>query len=339
MTAKLNNKSIMVILAVLTTVVFAMSSQQLFGNDDPNAKSPKAAKEQAKEQGEVRDGIKDRAEKLGKELGLTEQQKKDAMPILENETKDLLSVMTNKSLTKEQMLEKINVIHQTTKEQLSKVLTLEQQKKYAEMNTDTNQDSQKFTERHIERISEKLNLTGQQKKDITPIIKNEMKVSLPIMTNKSLTKEQKMEKINAIHQATKGQLSRILTPEQLKKYAEMNTDTRDDSQKFAERHIDRMSEKLNLNRQQKKDIAPIIESEMKEVRAITNNESLTREQKWEKINAIHQATKERLSKILTPEQQRKYADEMEHQAPERNAEHSGEGHNNSQQKPVDSNSK
>ena len=241
----------MVILAVLTTVVFAMSSQQAFGKDDPNAKSPKAAKERAKGQGEVRDGIKERAEELGKELGLTEQQKKDAMPILENETKDLLSVMTSKSLTKEQML----------------------------------------------------------------------------------------EKINTIHQITKGQLSKMLTPEQQKKYAEMNTDTHDDSQKFAERHIDRMSEKLNLAGQQKKDIAPIIESEMKEVRAITNNESLTREQKWEKINAIHQATKERLSKILTPEQQRKYADEMEHQAPERNAEHSGEGHNNSQQKPVDSNSK
>ena len=115
MTAKLINKSIMVILAVLTTVAFAMSSQQAFGNDDPNAKSPKAAKEQAKGQGEVRDGIKDRAEELGKELGLTEQQKKEVMPILENETKDLLSVMTNKSLTKEQMLEKINAIHQSNK--------------------------------------------------------------------------------------------------------------------------------------------------------------------------------------------------------------------------------
>ena len=159
------------------------------------------------------------------------------------------------------------------------------------------------------------------------------------MTNKSLTKEQKMEKINAIHQATKEQLSKILTPEQLKKYAEMNTDTRDDSQKFAERHIERMSEKLNLTEQQKKDITPIIESEMKEVRAVTSNESLTKEQKWEKINAIHQTTKERLSKILTPEQQKKYADEMENQAREKNAENSGEGHNNNQQKPVDSNSK
>ena len=332
MTAKLINKSIMVILAVLTTVAFAISSQQAFGNDDPNAKSPKAAKEQAKGQGEAQDGIKERAEELGKELGLTEQQKKEIVPILENETKDLLSVMTNKSLTKEQMQEKINAIHQATKEQLNRMLTPEQQKKYAEMNTDTRQDNQQFIERHIERISEKLSLTGQQKKDITPIIKNEMKVSMPIMTNKSLTREQKLEKINAIHQATKEQLSRILTPEQMKKYAEMNTDTHDDSQKFVERHIERMGEKLNLTSQQKKDIAPIIESEMREMRAVTGNESLTKEQKREKINVIHQTTKERLSRILTPEQQKKYADEMENQTRERNAD-------NSRQKPADSNSK
>jgi Spy/CpxP family protein refolding chaperone len=148
-----------------------------------------------------------------------------------------------------------------------------------------------------------------------------------------------LEKINAIHQTTKEQLSRILTPEQLKKYAEMNTDTREDNQKFTERHIERMSEKLNLTEQQQKDITPIIESEMREVRALTSNESLTKEQKWEKINAIHKTTKERLSKILTPEQQKKYAIEMGNQAREKNAENSGEGHNNNQQKPVDSNSK
>jgi len=212
----------MVILAVLTTVVFAMSSQQAFGKDDPNANSPKVVKEQAKGHGGMRDDIiKERVEELNKELGLTEQQKKDIMPILENEMKDLMPIMVNKSLTKEQKLKKINVIRQATKEQLSKILTPEQMKKYAEMNTDIHEDRQEFAERHIERMSEKLNLTEQQKKDITPIIESEMKDVRAVMSNESLTKEQKLEKINAIHQATKEQLSKILTPEQLKKYAEM----------------------------------------------------------------------------------------------------------------------
>jgi Spy/CpxP family protein refolding chaperone len=252
----------------------------------------------------------------------------------------LMPVMTDKSLTKEQMLEKINAIHQTTKEQLSKILTPEQMKKYDEMNMSPREDGQEFTERHIERLSEKLNLTEQQKKNFTPIVKNEMKDLLPIMTDKSLTKEQKLEKISAIRQVTKEQLSKILTPEQMKKYTEMNTDTSEyDMQVFTERHIERMSEKLKLTEQQKKDITPIIESEMREMRALTNNKSLTKEQKWEKINAIHQTTKERLSKILTPEQMKKYTDEMGNQASQRNAEDSNYGHNNSRQKPADRNSK
>ena len=123
----------MVILAVLITAVFAMSSQQAFGKDDPNVNSPKVVKEQAKGHGGMQDGVKDRVEELNKELSLTEQQKKEVTPILENEMKDLMPIMTNKSLTKEQKLEKINVIRQATKEQLSKILTPEQLKKYAEM--------------------------------------------------------------------------------------------------------------------------------------------------------------------------------------------------------------
>ena len=338
MTTKLINKSMVVILAILTTVVFVMSSQQAFGKDDPNAKSPKAVKEDAKGHRGMRDSIEDRVEELNKELGLTEQQKKEVRSIFENERKDLRVVMIDKSLTKEQKLKKIDAILQITKEQLSKILTPEQQKKYAEMKADAHENRQEFAEKHIERISEKLSLTGQQKKDITPIIESEMKEMRAVTSNESLAKEQKWKKIDAIHQTTKERLSKILTPEQQKKYAEMKADAHENRQEFAEKHIERISEKLSLTGQQKKDITPIIESEMKEMRAVTSNESLAKEQKWKKIDAIHQTTKERLSKILTPEQQKKYA-EMENQAHERMADHSGEGNENRQQRPVDSNSK
>ena len=94
MTTKLTNKSIVVILAVLTTVVFAMSSQQAFGRDDPNAKSPKVvAKEDANGHGRIRNSINDRVEELNKELGLTEQQKKEVRSIFENERKNFQDVI------------------------------------------------------------------------------------------------------------------------------------------------------------------------------------------------------------------------------------------------------
>ncbi len=221
MTTKLINKSMVVILAALITAVFAMSSQQAFGKDDPNANSPKAAKAEAKGHVGMRNSIEDRVEELNKELGLTELQKKEVRSIFENERKDLRVVMIAKSLTKEQKLKKIDAILQITKEQLNKILTPEQQKKYAEMKADVREEGPEFAERHIDRMSEKLSLTEQQKKDVSPIIKSEMKEVRAVMNDKSLAKEQKWEKINAIHQTTKEQLSRILTPEQQNKYAEI----------------------------------------------------------------------------------------------------------------------
>lgn len=220
MTAKRTKRTIMVILVILTIVTIVVLSRQAFGRNDPNAKSPDAVKEQAKRHEKMRSGIKGRVEELAKELGLTEQQKKAVTPIFENEMKHLLTVMSDKSLSKDQKMEKIDAILQGTEKQLSRILTPEQQQKYAEIKLDTHEDRPEFAERHIERISVKLNLTESQKKAITPIIVNKMKTLRAVGSNRSLTKEQRSEKLKAIHQTAREQLSRILTPEQQQKYVE-----------------------------------------------------------------------------------------------------------------------
>jgi len=129
------SKSMAVILAVLITAVFAMSSQQVFGKDDPNAKSPKVEKEQPKGgPGQMHERIvKDRMENLTKELNLTKEQQEKIQPIIENEMKEIRIVREDSSLTPEQKREKTKAIRQTTKDAINKVLTPEQQKKYAEM--------------------------------------------------------------------------------------------------------------------------------------------------------------------------------------------------------------
>ena len=307
--------------------------------DDPNAKSPDATKRQANGHGVAMKGTKDRVEELGKELGLTEQQKKEVETIFENERKDLRAVMGDKSLNKEQKLKKIDVVLQATEDLLSKVLTPEQRKKYAEIKADIHEDRQGFAEKNIERISEELGLTDKQKKAITPIIENETKDLLAVMGDKSLNRKQKLEKIDVILQATKDRLSKILTPEQQKKYDKIKMDIHEGKQDFAERHIERMSEELGLTDKQKKDITPIIQSEMNDMRAVTSDKSLSKEQKMKKIDVIRQATRERLSKILTPEQMKKYADETQVHAREKKAEQAGQGREDSRQKPADSNSK
>ena len=148
MSTKLMSKSMAVILAVLITAVFAMSSQQAFGKDDPNAKSPKVEKEQPKRgPGDMREGIDKRMEHLTKELNLTKEQQEKIRPIIENEMKEMRTVREDSSLTPEQKREKTKAIHQTTKEAINKILTPEQQKKYAEMQENARQ---KMAERRSE---------------------------------------------------------------------------------------------------------------------------------------------------------------------------------------------
>jgi len=132
MATKLMSKSMAVILAVLITAVFAISSQQAFGKDDPNA-GTKIEKGQPKGHGDMRERIEGRIENLSKELNLTKEQQEKIRPILEKEMKDIQAVRSNDSLTKEQRQEKIKAIRQATQEAINKILTPEQQKKYAEM--------------------------------------------------------------------------------------------------------------------------------------------------------------------------------------------------------------
>jgi len=134
MSTKLMSKSMAVVLAVLITAVFAISSQQAFGKDDPNAKSPKVEKEQPKGgPGQMSERINKRMENLTKELNLTKEQQEKIRPIFENEMKEIQVVMSSDSLTKEQKQEKRKAIRQATQEAINKILTSEQQKKYAEM--------------------------------------------------------------------------------------------------------------------------------------------------------------------------------------------------------------
>ena len=147
MSTKLMSKSMAVILAVLITAVFAISSQQAFGKNDPNAKSPKVEKGQPKGgPGQMQERVKARMENLTKELNLTKEQQEKIKPILENEMKEIQAVRSNDSLTKEQKQEKTKAIRQTTRESINKILTPEQQKKYAEME----ENRQKMAERRGE---------------------------------------------------------------------------------------------------------------------------------------------------------------------------------------------
>jgi protein CpxP len=69
--------------------------------------------------------------------------------------------------------------------------------------------------------------------------------------------------------------------------------------------LERLSKELKLTDEQKTQLKPILEDEQKQFEALRNEGSLTREERWTKMQEIRQSTHERMNSVLTPDQQAK----------------------------------
>jgi Spy/CpxP family protein refolding chaperone len=76
-------------------------------------------------------------------------------------------------------------------------------------------------EAHLQMLSEKLNLTEDQKAKLKPIFQDQAQQLKAVHDDSSLTPEQKTAKKKAIHEATHDQINAVLTPEQQEKFKEM----------------------------------------------------------------------------------------------------------------------
>ena len=66
-----------------------------------------------------------------------------------------------------------------------------------------------------------------------------------------------------------------------------------------------IAQQLNLTSQQKEKILPILADEVPKVRAIKNDNSLSKFQKIQQLKTIHQQTDPQMKAILSPEQYEK----------------------------------
>jgi Spy/CpxP family protein refolding chaperone len=73
----------------------------------------------------------------------------------------------------------------------------------------------------LEWLSQHLNLTEDQKKQLKPILADEFKQMRAVGEDASLTQDQKREKMKQIHEASRPQVQAILTPEQQQKFGQM----------------------------------------------------------------------------------------------------------------------
>lgn len=76
-------------------------------------------------------------------------------------------------------------------------------------------------------LSQNLNLTEDQKKQLEPVLAEEFKQMRVVGEDASLTQDQKRERMKQIHEASRPQVQGLLTPEQQRKLAQMKEEAKE----------------------------------------------------------------------------------------------------------------
>jgi Spy/CpxP family protein refolding chaperone len=79
-------------------------------------------------------------------------------------------------------------------------------------------------EAHLQMLSEKLNLTEDQKAKLKPILQDQAQQLKALHNDPALSPEQKSAKKKIIHELTHDQINNVLTPEQQDKFKQMKQD-------------------------------------------------------------------------------------------------------------------
>jgi periplasmic protein CpxP/Spy len=163
-----------------------------------------------------------RLNRMDQKLGLTADQKAKIGPMLEEQQKQAQAIRNDSSLTPEQKKAKFTELRQSTRSQIEALLTPEQRSKLAAGHEGGEGRGRMAAnpEQRIDRLSQRLNLTDEQKSKLLPILQNQQSQMQSLRQDSSLTPEQRQEKAKQIRSETHKQVFSVLTPEQQKQLRE-----------------------------------------------------------------------------------------------------------------------
>lgn len=159
---------------------------------------------------------------------------------------------------------------------------------------------------HMQKMAQKLNLTQQQQDQLKPMFQQQRDQAKAIWQDNSLTQDQKKEKMQALRQDFHSQVNGVLTPDQQQQFAQMREKGK---ARMAERRGkmgQRMAQKLNLSQQQQDQLKPIFDKHRDQAKTIWQDNTLTQDQKKEKMLALRQDMQTQMNAVLTPDQQQQW---------------------------------
>jgi len=159
----------------------------------------------------------------------------------------------------------------------------------------------------LQELSEKLNLTDEQKTAVKAILAGEANDIKAVHQDGSLSDEQKQAKTREIREAGREKIKALLTPEQQEKFAEIREEAGQRVREEFQNRLQMLAEQLNLTDEQKTAVKPILAAEVNDIKAVMQDNSLSREQRQSKVADIREASNTKINALLTPEQQAKLA--------------------------------
>jgi Spy/CpxP family protein refolding chaperone len=170
-------------------------------------------------------------------------------------------------------------------------------------------------------LQEKLNLTDQQQQQAKALREDFKKQMSTLKEDKSLTDEQRKEKMKEMAKQQHEKMQSILTPEQKEQAEKMRSEMKQKHQegdkdgakeKFRDgaKKDKKLKEELNLTDAQSAQLKTINESFKNDMKAIHQNSSLTQEQKKEQAKALQQKHRDQVQSLLTTEQKAKMKGNM-----------------------------
>src|SRR5437868_4406849 len=154
-------------------------------------------------------------------------------------------------------------------------------------------------------MMKELNLTEAQKQQVKANREEFRKNMQKLNKNENITVKEMRNRKEAMMKDQKAKMEALLTPEQKTKMEQLKAEHKARAEERFSKHLDKMKTELNLTDAQVTALKANREAMQAKFKAIKENNSLTREQRKEQIEALKTEAKEQHKKIFTEEQQKK----------------------------------
>lgn len=153
-----------------------------------------------------------------------------------------------------------------------------------------------------------LNLTDAQKNQLKQDNEAFRKQMEELKSNEKITVKEQRDRKEALLKERKEKFEALLTPEQKAKMAELKKQREQKHKEMAGARMEKMKTKLGLSDDQVQQLKSNNEALGAKMKAIKENDKLSRQQRKEQLSALREEQKASFKKVLTQEQLNKLED-------------------------------